>query len=124
MQVLCAGNIWEEPWEQQSALATIRKIERHWHQLASSPIEAAPRSSDAAEGPIDEGSDGEEAAGHRRQQAVKGVNQVCNHVACSAQAVCLVEQLQTVRDNYRGRSQQFQIKVRCCLFGDSVTDRS
>jgi len=50
------------------------------------------------------------------------VNKVCAHVACSAQTVCLIEQLQIVRDNYRGRIDQFRIKVwpiphalcRCC----------
>lgn len=52
------------------------------------------------------------------KQLKASVNQVCLHVACSAQPVCLVEQLQTVRSNYRGRVDQFRIKVEsltsCC----------
>ena len=101
------GNIWEEPWEQESALATIRKIERHWHQLDGNDT-------GAAEGLAEEDLDQDDDAGLRQQQAVVGVNHVCNHVACSAQPFCLVEQLQLVRDNYRGRADQFRIKVNRC----------
>lgn len=102
-----AGNIWEEPWEQESALATIRKIERHWHQLDGNDT-------GAAEGLAEEDLDQDDDAGRRQQQAVVGVNHVCTHVACSAQPFCLVEQLQLVRDNYRGRADQFRIKVNRC----------
>ena len=63
----------------------------------------------------DEGSDdpsGSDDEGPPKKQLKASVNKVCGHVACSAQTVCLVEQLQTVRDNYRGRIDQFRIKVR------------
>lgn len=107
--MLCCptGGQWEEPWDQQSALNTIRKIERHWYQLKSESSAAGPPV-DAAE-QIEGGSSDDE--GPPRKQLKPSVNKVCPHVACSAQPVCLVEQLQTVRSHYRGRVDQFRIKV-------------
>ena len=108
--MLCCptGGQWEEPWDQQSALDTIRKIERHWYQLKSEPNASDPPV-DAAEQMEGDSSDDEEPP---RKQLKPSVNKVCPHVACSAQPVCLVEQLQTVRSHYRGRVDQFRIKVR------------
>lgn len=107
------GGQWEEPWDQQSALSTIRKLERHWYQLDGN---------DPAQGLLEGVLDGSESddEGRPRKQLKASVNTVCPHVACSAQPVCLVEQLQTVRSNYRGRVDQFRIKVKlhwvqpCC----------
>lgn len=115
---LHAGNIWEEPWEQETALATIRKIERHWHQLDNrNSSQALQRSPADAAGLAEEGSGAEDSVPSRQQQADAGAgaNMVCNHIACSAQQFCVVEQLQTVRDNYRGRVDQFRIKVRLVI---------
>ena len=107
--MLCCptGGEWEEPWDQQSALDTIHKLERHWYQLDGNdstrgiPAEAAEQ--------FEGGSSEDE--GPPRKQLKPSVNKVCPHVACSAQPVCLVEQLQTVRSHYRGRVDQFRIKV-------------
>lgn len=106
------GGEWEEPWDQQSALDTICKLERRWYQLDRN--NAAPDQSGEAEEQPEAGSSDDE--GPPRKQSKLSVNKVCPHVACSAQPVCLVEQLQTVRSNYRGRVDQFRIKVEhCCL---------
>ncbi|KAL3133282.1 hypothetical protein ABBQ38_007162 [Trebouxia sp. C0009 RCD-2024] len=101
------GGVWEEPWDQQSALDTIRKLERRWYQLDRNNT-APDQSVEAAEQHEDGSSDEE---GPPRKQLKPSVNKVCQHVACSAQPVCLVEQLQTVRSNYRGRVDQFRIKA-------------
>lgn len=103
------GNVWEEPWEQASALDTIRKLDRHWHQLKGNQT-ATLGTAEAAADAVEMGSDDD--ADDRDQQVPKGVNQVCNHVACSAQPFCLIEQLEVVRSNYHGRADQFRIKVR------------
>lgn len=108
----CVGGQWEEPWDQKSALKTIQKLERHWYQLdgTSTSMRPSTGADEAEEGSGDpSGSDDE---GPPKKQLKASVNKVCGHVACSAQTVCLVEQLQTVRDNYRGRIDQFRIKVR------------
>lgn len=107
--VSSTGGVWEEPWDQQSALDTIRKLERRWYQLDRNNT-APDQSVEAAEQHEDGSSDEE---GPPRKQLKPSVNKVCQHVACSAQPVCLVEQLQTVRSNYRGRVDQFRIKVEC-----------
>ena len=101
------GGEWEEPWDRQNALDTIRKLERHWYQLDGNDPASGP-SGEAAE-PV--GGSASDDEGPPRKQLKASVNKVCPHVACSAQPVCLVEQLQTVRSNYRGRVDQFRIKV-------------
>ena len=109
------GGEWEEPWDQQSALHTIHKLERHWYQLDGN-TSASGAAAEAAE-QFEGGSSEDE--GPPRKQLKPSVNKVCRHVACSAQPVCLVEQLQTVRSHYRGRVDQFRIKVEsrkpCCM---------
>ena len=107
--MLCCptGGEWEEPWDQQTALDTIRKLERHWYQLDGLDSAAGPPAEAVEE--FEGGSSGDE--GPPRKQLKPSVNKVCPHVACSAQPVCLVEQLQTVRSHYRGRVDQFRIKV-------------
>lgn len=107
--MLCwsTGGEWEEPWDQQSALDTIRKLERRWYQLDRNNT-APDQSVEAAEQHLGASSDEE---GPPRKRLKPSVNKVCQHAACSAQPVCLVEQLQTVRSNYRGRVDQFRIKV-------------
>lgn len=107
-----ADGQWEEPWDQKSALQTIQKLERHWYQLTG-PASAVGPSTGVIESDEDDNGSGAEDEGPPRKQLKASVNQVCAHVACSRQFVCLVEQLQTVRDNYRGRIDQFRIKV--CL---------
>ena len=111
---LCTGGVWEEPWDQKRAMQTIQTIERHWYQTDGASAGAGPVT-DAHEGPDDndEGSEAEE--GPPRKQLKASVNEICAHVACSAQTVCLVEQMQIVRDNYRGRIDQFRIKVSILL---------
>ncbi|KAL3149104.1 hypothetical protein ABBQ32_001946 [Trebouxia sp. C0010 RCD-2024] len=101
------GGEWEEPWDQQSALDTIRKLERRWYQLDRNNT-APDQSVEAAEQHLGASSDEE---GPPRKRLKPSVNKVCQHAACSAQPVCLVEQLQTVRSNYRGRVDQFRIKA-------------
>ena len=106
------GGQWEEPWDQKSALKTIEKLERHWYQLDGAAAAAAGPSPGAGE-PTGESDDscGSDDEGPPKKQLKATVNKVCVHVACSAQTVCLIEQLQIVRDNYRGRIDQFRIKV-------------
>ena len=102
-----SGGVWEEPWDTQNALDTIRKLERHWYQLdGNDPASDLLEEHDKASELEDEDEDGPP-----RKQLKAAVNKVCVHVACNAQPVCLVEQLQTVRSNYRGRVDQFRIKV-------------
>ncbi|KAA6420117.1 MAG: DNA polymerase lambda [Trebouxia sp. A1-2] len=106
------GGQWEEPWDQKSALKTIEKLERHWYQLDGAAAAAAGPSPGAGE-PTGESDDscGSDDEGPPKKQLKATVNKVCVHVACSAQTVCLIEQLQIVRDNYRGRIDQFRIKA-------------
>ncbi len=104
----CTGGQWEEPWDQKSALKTIQKLERHWYQLDGAAAAAGPSTEAGEPRDASSGSDDEQPP---RKQMKASVNKVCAHVACSAQPVCLVEQLQIVRDNYRGRIDQFRIKV-------------
>ncbi|KAL0035862.1 hypothetical protein WJX77_005685 [Trebouxia sp. C0004] len=106
------GGQWEEPWDQKSALKTIKKVERHWYQLDGAAAASAGPSTGAGE-PIGESEDscGSDDEGPPKKQLKATVNKVCVHVACSAQTVCLIEQLQLVRDNYRGRIDQFRIKA-------------
>ena len=104
-------------------MKTIGKLERHWYQLDGAAAAAADPSPGAGE-PVGESDDscGSDDEGPPKKQLKASVNKVCVHVACSAQTVCLIEQLQIVRDNYRGRIDQFRIKVwpiphalcRCC----------
>ena len=104
-------------------MKTIEKLERHWYQLDGAAAAAASPSPGAGE-PIGESEDsgGSDDEGPPKKQLKATLNKVCVHVACSAQTVCLIEQLQVVRDNYRGRIDQFRIKVgpilraycRCC----------
>ncbi len=93
-------------------MKTIEKLERHWYQLDGAAAAAAGPSTGAGE-PIGESEDSCESddEGPPKKQLKATVNKVCVHVACSAQTVCLIEQLQIVRDNYRGRIDQFRIKV-------------
>lgn len=93
-------------------MKTIEKLERHWYQLDGAAAVAAGPATGAGE-PIGESEDsgGSDDEGPPKKQLKATVNKVCVHVACSAQTVCLIEQLQIVRDNYRGRIDQFRIKV-------------
>ena len=95
-------------WDQKRAMQTIQTIERHWYQTDGAGT--GPRT-DAQEGPDDEDEGSDDEEGPPCKQLKASVNDVCAHVACSAQTVCLVEQMQIVRDNYRGRIDQFRIKV-------------
>ena len=109
--LICSGGVWEEPWNQKRALQTIQTIERHWYQTDGAAA-GAGHLTDAIEGPDDAfDDDNDDEEGRPRKQLKPSVNKVCAHIACSAQTVCLVEQLQIVRDNYRGRTDQFRIKV-------------
>lgn len=100
------GGVWLEPYDRQSANASVKKLFDAWHQ---SPTDLQRQAGEARSG---EASDAGNAAGAGAAQAAAATtNGICEHVACSACGVCIVKELEETRRLYRSRTDQFRIKA-------------
>ena len=98
------GGQWVEPFDEESAKHTVKALMAHWHR--ASPPSLSKRSRAVFEGSLAvEGSSDED------EVEVPSINAVCGHTACSALSICIIDQLETVKQHYQGRVDQYRIKA-------------
>uniref|UniRef100_A0A1D1ZYL6 DNA polymerase n=1 Tax=Auxenochlorella protothecoides TaxID=3075 RepID=A0A1D1ZYL6_AUXPR len=85
------AGVWEEPWDEATAMATREKLRHHWYRTAR-----------AATAP---------PTGKDQGGKAPRVNTACRHAACAPHPFCIVEKLAEYRSVYVEGRDQYRIKA-------------